>query len=74
MKNLSPRTQKLFILAQEEGRKCGSTELLPEHLLLALLKSADGLGYIVLQDLNLNVLNFQLLIEQDFCSQPNQQL
>ena len=64
MKNLSPRTQKLFILAQEEGRKCGSTELLPEHLLLALLKSADGLGYIVLQDLNLNVLNFQLLIEQ----------
>ncbi len=64
MKSFSPRSQKLLILAQEEGRKCGSTELLPEHVILALLKSADGLGYLLLQELNLNVLNLQLLIEQ----------
>ena len=64
MKKISPRVQKTMILAQEEGRKCGSTELLPEHLILALLKYADGLGYILLQDLRINVLTFQLLLEQ----------
>ncbi len=64
MKRISPRTQKIMILAQEEGRKCGSTELLPEHVILALLKCADGLGYIMLQDLRINVLTFQLMLEQ----------
>ena len=49
MKRISPRLQKVFIAAQEEGRKCGSSELMPEHILLALLKSADGLGYIMLR-------------------------
>ncbi len=64
MKRISPRTQKIMILAQEEGRKCGSIELLPEHVILALLKCADGLGYIMLQDLRINVLTFQLMLEQ----------
>jgi len=64
MKRISPRLQKLLILSQEEARKTGSTELLPEHLILALLKSCDGLGYIILQDLRINVLTFQLNIEQ----------
>ena len=64
MKSLSPRAQKIIILAQEEGRKCGSVELLPEHALLALLKCADGLAYLVLQELKINVLNFQLALEQ----------
>ncbi len=64
MKKISPRAQKLLILAQEEGRKSGSTELLPEHLILALLKSCDGLGFIMLQDLRINVLTFQLAVEQ----------
>ena len=64
MKKISPRIQRIFILAQEEGHRSGSTELLPEHVLLALLKMADGLGYTMLQDLALNVLTFQLAIEQ----------
>lgn len=64
MKRISPRTQRILILAQEEGKRSGSTELLPEHVLLALLKSADGLGYIMLQDLRINVLTFQLALEQ----------
>ena len=51
MKGLSPRAQRLLVaLAQDEGRKSGSMELLPEHVMLALLKSADGLGYILLQN------------------------
>jgi ATP-dependent Clp protease ATP-binding subunit ClpC len=65
MTNLSPRAQHLIaVLAQEEGRKSGSEQLLPEHVLLALLKSADGLGYVLLQELHINVLTFQLSLEQ----------
>ena len=65
MKGLSPRAQRLLVaLTQDEGRKSGSVELLPEHVLLALLKSADGLGYILLQHLHVNVLTFQLNLEQ----------
>jgi ATP-dependent Clp protease ATP-binding subunit ClpC len=65
MKGLSPRAQRLIVtLAQEEGRKSGCAELLPEHILLALLKSADGLGYQVLLELHINVLTFQLALEQ----------
>ena len=65
MKGLSPRAQRLLVaLAQDEGRKSGSMELLPEHVMLALLKSADGLGYILLQNLHINVLTFQLNLEQ----------
>ena len=65
MKGLSPRAQRLIVaLAQDEGRKSGGIELLPEHLLLALLKSADGLGYVLLQHLHINVLTYQLNLEQ----------
>ncbi len=72
MKGLSPRAQRLLVaLAQDEGRKSGSTELLPEHVLLALLKSADGLGYILLQSLHINVLTFQLNLEQSLAPAQN---
>jgi ATP-dependent Clp protease ATP-binding subunit ClpC len=65
MKVLSPKAPRLIVtLAQKEGRRSGSDQLLPEHVLLALLKSADGLGYILLQALHLNVLTFQLALEQ----------
>ena len=64
-KNLSPRAKKLVtVLGQEEGMKSGSDQLLPEHILIALLKHADGLGYILLQKLRINVLTFQLALEQ----------
>lgn len=64
-KNLSPRAHKLVtVLAQEEGKKSGSDQLQPEHILIALLKHADGLGYILLQKLRINVLSFQLALEQ----------
>jgi len=65
MRGLSPRAQRLIAsLAQDEGRKSGSDQLLPEHVLLALLKSADGLGYTLLQTLHINVLTYQLSLEQ----------
>lgn len=65
MKGLSPRAQRLMIaLAQDEARKLGSEQLLPEHILLAMLKSGDGLGYLSLQMMHINVLTLQLALEQ----------
>lgn len=64
-KGLSPRAQKLLtVYAQEEGRKTGAEQLLPEHVLLGLIKSADCLGFAVLQYLKINTLTFQLALEQ----------
>ena len=46
MKGLSPKAQRLLTeYAQNEGRNSGLTELLPEHVILAMLKSADGMGF-----------------------------
>lgn len=65
MEGLSPRAQRLLVaLAQDEGRKSGSAYLLPEHVILALLKNAESVGYSLLLTMNVNVLNFQLAIEQ----------
>lgn len=65
MKSFSPRAQRLIVaLAQDEGRKSGASQLLPEHLMLALLKSADGLGYAILRILRVNVLTYQLELEK----------
>ena len=70
MKTISPLLQKLLIIAQEEGRKCGSVELLPEHVLLAMIKSSEGLGFITLKELNLNILPLQVMIEKNFSVNP----
>ncbi len=62
---LSPRVQRLLtVLAPEEAYSFGSKVLDIEHLLLALLKSADGLGYITLKAMKINVLMLQTTIEQ----------
>lgn len=63
--NYSPRVQRLLVaLSQDEAYYMGSKTVEPEHLILALLKSADGLGYVTLQHLRINVLTLQLAIEQ----------
>ena len=65
MKSFSPRAQRLIVaLAQDEGRKSGASQLLPEHLMLALVKNADGIGYAILNILKVNVLTFQLELEK----------
>lgn len=69
IEKLSPRAQRLMLaLAPDEARKLGSMQLEPEHMLLALLKSADGLGYITLRQLRINVLTMQLAVEQSMPS------
>ncbi|MBQ0002034.1 MAG: ATP-dependent Clp protease ATP-binding subunit [Treponema sp.] len=72
MKGLSPRAQRLIVaLAQDEGRKSASAYLLPEHVLLAMLKSADSVGYSLLLEMGTNVLNFQLALEQSLIPAKN---
>ncbi|HBG66325.1 MAG TPA: Clp protease [Treponema sp.] len=72
-KGLSPRAQRLIIaLAPDEAYKLGSRQLEPEHVMLALLKSGDGLGYLALKALRINVLTLQLALEQAMPSRlPN---
>ena len=56
MKGLSQKAQKLLTdFAQTEGRNSGLAELLPEHVILALLKTADCLGFNALKSLNINI-------------------
>ncbi len=65
VKGFSPRAQRLLLaLAPDEAHKMGSAFIEPEHLMLALLKSGDGLGYFTLKALRVNVLTLQLAIEQ----------
>ncbi len=67
--NFSPRAQRILIaLAQDEGYFLGSRQIEPEHIILALLKSAEGIGYVALQQLRINVLTLQLAIEQSLPS------
>lgn len=75
MKAFSPRAQRLVVaLAQDEGRKSGCAQLLPEHIMLALLKNAEGVGYMLLRIMHINVLTFQLELEKSIAggtSAPN---
>lgn len=66
-KPLSPRAQKLLtVTAQNIARKKGSSQLLPEHVLLAMLSEADSLGFEILLYLNINLLMLQLALDQSF--------
>lgn len=64
-KGLSQRAQKLLtIQSQDEAKRSNAEQLLPEHVLLALIRSADGTGFTVLQNLKVNLLSLQLQLEQ----------
>ncbi|MBQ9538211.1 MAG: ATP-dependent Clp protease ATP-binding subunit, partial [Treponema sp.] len=68
-KGLSPRAQRLVMaLAADEAYHLGSEQLDPEHVMLAMLKYGDGLGYLVIKSLRINVLTLQLTIEQSMPS------
>ena len=65
MKGLSQKAQRILTeFAQVEGRNSGLPELLPEHAILAMLKNTDCQAFSVLKTLNINILSFQLLLEQ----------
>ncbi|HHU35778.1 MAG TPA: ATP-dependent Clp protease ATP-binding subunit [Treponema sp.] len=64
-KGLSQRAQKLLTTrSQEEAKRSNADQLLPEHVFLALIHSADGTGFTVLQKTGINLLSLQLQLEQ----------
>jgi len=72
MKGLTQRAQRIFnIVAQEEAKRFHSEELLPEHIILALLKDGDGIGYRTLQKLHVNIAELQMEIERSISSKKS---
>ena len=71
MKNYSPRAKQILsIFAQDEARKLGSKQLLPEHIILAILKMKDGVAFNVFPKLILEASELQTFIEKFFASEP----
>ncbi len=63
-KGLTQRAQKILtITAQEEAKRFHSDQLLPEHIILAILKDGEGLAYKVIQKLNIDPAKLQMDIE-----------
>ncbi len=64
-KGLSQRAQKLLtVQSQEEAKRSGADQLLPEHVMLSMIRFADGTGFRALQGLKINILSLQLQLEQ----------
>jgi len=64
-KGLTQRAQRILtVLAQEEARRFHSDLLLPEHVILALLKDGEGIGYKALKSLNLDLAELQSEVEK----------
>ena len=64
-KGLTQRAQKvLTILAQEEAKRFHSEHLLPEHIILALLKDGTGVAINALQKVKINIAEMQIEIER----------
>jgi ATP-dependent Clp protease ATP-binding subunit ClpC len=64
-KGLTQRAQKvLTILAQEEAKRFHSDQLLPEHIILALLKDGEGVAVKALQRVKVDGAEMQAEIEK----------
>ncbi len=64
-KGLTQRAQRILtILAQEEAKRFHSDQLLPEHIVLALLKDGEGIGYKALQRVKVDPVEMQLELEK----------
>ena len=71
MKNFSPRAKEIVsVLAQDEARQLGSKQLLPEHVILAMIKNREGLAYQVFEKLLLEPEALLDFIEKFFSDEP----
>lgn len=65
-KGLTQRAQRILsVLAQEEARQSHSDQLLPEHIILAILRDGEGLACKGLQSLNVNLTNIREEVERE---------
>ncbi len=63
-KGLTQRAQRILTtLAQEEAQRFHSDSLLPEHIILALLRDGKGLGYKVLLQEKIDIVSMKTEIE-----------
>jgi ATP-dependent Clp protease ATP-binding subunit ClpC len=71
VKGLTQRAQRILAVdAQEEARRLNSDQLLPEHIVIALLKDGSGIACKVLMCLRIDILEFLHVIENTFHSLP----
>ncbi|NNM66612.1 MAG: ATP-dependent Clp protease ATP-binding subunit [Spirochaetales bacterium] len=71
-KGLTQRAQRILtVLAQEEARRFHSDQLLPEHVILALLKDGEGIGYKALKSMNVDLVALQAEIEKAIPRKPS---
>ncbi len=71
-KGLTQRAQRILtVLAQEEARRFHSDLLLPEHVLLALLRDGEGIGYKALKSLSIDLADLQQEIEKTVPRKPS---
>ena len=65
-KGLTQRAQRILtISAQEEAKRFHSDQLLPEHIIIAILKEKDGIGYVALQRLGVNTIEMLKELEKN---------
>ncbi len=59
-KGLTQRAQRVItVLAQEEAKRTRAEQVLPEHVLLAIIKEGEGLGFKSLRSLKLDTLELR---------------
>jgi ATP-dependent Clp protease ATP-binding subunit ClpC len=59
-KGLTHRAQRILtVLAQDEAKRCKSDQVLPEHILLAILKEGEGVGFKALRSLKIDTLELR---------------
>ncbi len=64
-KGLTQRAQKILtVLAQEEAKRFHSDQLLPEHIVIAILKDGEGVAVKSLQKAKIDLAEMQLDIER----------
>lgn len=65
MKNLSPRASRLVNgLSQNIAREFYSVEIQPEHILLAMINTREGVGYYALKKSGIDIDSFSISLEQ----------
>jgi ATP-dependent Clp protease ATP-binding subunit ClpC len=65
----SDRARKVMQLANAEAQRSGSDYILPEHILLAMLREGTGVGVQVLKNLGVDLARLKSEIER-FCLPP----
>jgi ATP-dependent Clp protease ATP-binding subunit ClpC len=59
-KGLTHRAQRvLTILAQEEAKRTRAEQVMPEHILLAIIKEGDGVGFKAMRSLKIDTLELR---------------